>query len=96
MIELANKVALVTGGARDIGRAISIRLAGQGAKVAVNWFDNGEDAAETVRLIREKGGSAVAVGWKGTVRHSTATIVQRKGAARRLPLLSEVERPFAA
>ena len=61
MIDLKNKVALVTGGARDIGRAISIQLAKQGASVAVNYFDNADDAAETVRIITANGGKAVAI-----------------------------------
>jgi 3-oxoacyl-[acyl-carrier protein] reductase len=61
MIDLKNKVALVTGGARDIGRAVSLQLAKQGAKVAVNYYDNPTDAEETVRLIKENGGNAIAI-----------------------------------
>jgi 3-oxoacyl-[acyl-carrier protein] reductase len=61
MIDLKNKVALVTGGARDIGRATSIRLAAQGAAVAINYFDNPEDAKETVKMIQEAGGKAIAL-----------------------------------
>jgi 3-oxoacyl-[acyl-carrier protein] reductase len=61
MNSFKNKVALVTGGARDIGRAISILLAAEGAKVAVNYFDNPEDATETVRTITAAGGTAVAI-----------------------------------
>ena len=61
MIDLKNKIALVTGGARDIGRASSIRLAAQGALVALNYFDNPEDAAETVKMIQQAGGKAIAV-----------------------------------
>lgn len=55
------KVALVTGGARDIGRAVSIALAAQGVVVAVNYFDNADDARETVEYITIKGGRAVAI-----------------------------------
>ena len=61
MIDLKNKVALVTGGARDIGRAVSLQLAKQGAMVAVNYYDNPTDAEETVRLIKENGGNAIAL-----------------------------------
>lgn len=61
MNELANKVAVVTGGARDIGRAVSIKLAAEGASVVVNYFDNPNDAAETVRMITDAGGKAVAI-----------------------------------
>jgi 3-oxoacyl-[acyl-carrier protein] reductase len=60
MNELSQKVALVTGGARDIGRAISLKFAAEGASVLVNYFDNANDAAETVRMITDAGGRAVA------------------------------------
>ena len=49
-MKLQGKVAIVTGGARDLGRAISIKFAQEGAKVAVNYFDNPEDAAETLKI----------------------------------------------
>jgi 3-oxoacyl-[acyl-carrier protein] reductase len=61
MVNLKDKVAFVTGGARDIGRQISIRLAEQGASVCVNYFDNPDDANETVKLITSNGGKAIAV-----------------------------------
>ncbi|MBM4168978.1 MAG: SDR family oxidoreductase [Ignavibacteria bacterium] len=61
MNELKNKVALVTGGARDIGRAVSMKLAQDGAAVALNYFDNPNDAQETVRMITEAAGKAIAV-----------------------------------
>ncbi|MDP4679742.1 MAG: SDR family NAD(P)-dependent oxidoreductase, partial [Cyclobacteriaceae bacterium] len=43
-MELKNKVALVTGGARDIGKAISIKLATEGAKVIINYCNSDEAA----------------------------------------------------
>jgi 3-oxoacyl-[acyl-carrier protein] reductase len=58
---LSQKVALVTGGARDIGRAVSLKLAALGASVAVNYFDNPDEARETVRMITEAGGKAAAI-----------------------------------
>ncbi|MCX6142438.1 MAG: SDR family oxidoreductase [Ignavibacteriales bacterium] len=61
MNELSQKVALVTGGARDIGRAVSLKLAAESASVLVNYFDNANDASETVRMIMDVGGKAVAV-----------------------------------
>ncbi len=48
MNDLKNKVALVTGGARDIGRAVSLLLASRGAAVVVNYFDNPDQAASLV------------------------------------------------
>ncbi len=61
MIDFKNKVAVVTGGARDIGRAVSLRLAQHGASVALNYFENPEQATETVNIITAGGGKAVAI-----------------------------------
>jgi 3-oxoacyl-[acyl-carrier protein] reductase len=61
MEDLKNKVAIVTGGARDIGRQVSLKLAKQGASVVVNYYDNKSDADETVSTIKAGGGKAVAV-----------------------------------
>lgn len=61
MIDFTGKVALVTGGGRDIGRGISLKLADGGAKVVINYYRSEEGAQETVRLIEEQGGEAVAV-----------------------------------
>jgi NAD(P)-dependent dehydrogenase (short-subunit alcohol dehydrogenase family) len=57
---LAGKVALVTGGARDVGRAISLTLAREGAAVAVNYLHSKEDADSLVAEIVGLGGRAVA------------------------------------
>jgi 3-oxoacyl-[acyl-carrier protein] reductase len=60
MMRLANKTALVTGGSRGIGRAIALRLASEGAKVAIT-FQKGQDAATAlVAEITAAGGSALA------------------------------------
>ena len=58
---LKGKVAVVTGGARDIGRAISVGLAKEGAKVVVNYYSSEAGANETVNQIKSFGGEAVAV-----------------------------------
>ncbi len=60
-MKLKDKVAVVTGGARDLGREISLRLAKEGAKVVINYFDNQQDAEETKRFITESGGQAIIV-----------------------------------
>lgn len=60
-MKLKGKVAVVTGGARDIGRAISIRLAKEGAKVVVNYFSSEADSKTTLAAIKEVGGEAIAV-----------------------------------
>lgn len=56
--ELAGKVALVTGGARNIGRAISLALAAGGAAVVVNANTSRDEAERTVAAIRAAGGRA--------------------------------------
>ncbi|MBO4263878.1 MAG: 3-oxoacyl-ACP reductase FabG [Bacteroidales bacterium] len=55
------KYALVTGGGRGIGRAISLRLARDGFKVIVNYLSHDDTAAETVDMIRRAGGEAEAL-----------------------------------
>ena len=61
MENLKGKVAVVTGGGRDIGRATSIKLAEYGMKVAVNYLSSDKSAQETVALIEKAGGQGVAV-----------------------------------
>ena len=60
-MNLTDKVALVTGSSRGIGRAIALKLAQQGAKVVVNYRTNTQAAAEVVEQIRSGGGEAIAV-----------------------------------
>jgi 3-oxoacyl-[acyl-carrier protein] reductase len=61
MSTLKGKIAVVTGGSRDIGRAISVGLAKEGAKVVVNYYNSEIGAMETVDEIKSFGGEAVAV-----------------------------------
>mgnify|MGYP000985541500 FL=1 len=60
-MNLKGKVAIVTGGARDLGRAISVRFAQEGAKVVVNYFDNPEDAQETLKMIEAAGSEGIII-----------------------------------
>jgi 3-oxoacyl-[acyl-carrier protein] reductase len=61
MIEsLAGKVAIVTGGSRDIGRQVAVKLAAAGVKVCVNYFESKEQADETIALIKAAGGEGFA------------------------------------
>ena len=55
------KAALVTGGARRIGRALALALAGDGFAVAVHHRNSHAAAEDLVALIRNKGGAAVAL-----------------------------------
>ena len=61
MSSLSGKTALVTGAARGIGRAVAVRLAAEGAAVAVNYRGSAEKAEETAEEIRAAGGSALTV-----------------------------------
>ncbi len=61
MMRLKNKVAIVSGGSRDIGRAISVQLAQEGAKVVVNFLGNKANAEETLALIHAVGGEGIIV-----------------------------------
>ena len=61
MKNLIGKVALVTGASRDIGRAISISLANAGFKVLVNYYRDKSMGEETVSIIKNNGGDAIAV-----------------------------------
>ena len=61
MSKLKGKVAVVTGGSRDIGKAISLKLAKEGAKVVVNYYNSESNAEKTVEEIMATGGEAIAV-----------------------------------
>ena len=60
-MKLKGKVAIVTGGARDIGREVSVQLAKEGAKVVINYFNSEAEAADVKKEIEETGGEAILV-----------------------------------
>ncbi len=62
MMNLENKVAIVTGATRDIGKAIALKLAGAGAKVAVNYCHSKEQGEATLAEITAAGGTGILVG----------------------------------
>ena len=74
MFDLTGKSALVTGGSRGIGKAISLALAGQGAAVAVNYVANKDAADEVVAEITGNGGKAIAL--QGDVADDGARLVR--------------------
>ena len=61
LLPLQNRIALVTGGSRGIGRAIALELASQGAAVAVNYHNSPQAADEVVQGIEAMGGRAIAL-----------------------------------
>jgi 3-oxoacyl-[acyl-carrier protein] reductase len=68
MFELTDRVAVVTGASRGIGRAIALSLVSQGARVVVNYASNEEAARQVIEQICAAGGQAVAV--RGNVSHA--------------------------
>ena len=80
---IKDRVALVTGAGRGLGRALAVRLAADGAKVAVHYHDSREGAAQTVEAIRASGGVAEAVQADGTrqaeARRAVDEVVSRLG-----------------
>lgn len=66
MLELENKIALVTGGSRGIGAATAKLLAKKGAKVVISYNNSQERANHVVEEIKSKGGVALAIKANGT------------------------------
>lgn len=60
-MKLNNKIAIVTGASRGIGKSIALEMAKEGAKVIVNYNNNKEKALEVVEAIKNNGGTAVAI-----------------------------------
>lgn len=58
-MQFKDKVAIVTGGGRDIGREVSLKLAAAGAKVCINYANDQASASETLRQIQAAGGQAI-------------------------------------
>jgi 3-oxoacyl-[acyl-carrier protein] reductase len=61
MIDLNNKVAVITGASRGIGAAVAVRFAEAGASVVLNYLDHETDAERTASFVRSYGGRALTV-----------------------------------
>jgi NAD(P)-dependent dehydrogenase (short-subunit alcohol dehydrogenase family) len=100
-LSLAGKAALITGGARDVGREIALTLAAQGAAVAINYLSSAEAAEKVVAEVTAQGHRAKA--WKANIADFAETkamtdevasafgsidiVVNNAGAARRARFL---------
>ncbi|HYU77470.1 MAG TPA: SDR family NAD(P)-dependent oxidoreductase, partial [Vicinamibacterales bacterium] len=60
-MSLSGKHALITGGSRGIGRGIALRLAQDGVKVAVHYFQNERAANDTLAQVRKAGADGLVV-----------------------------------
>lgn len=58
---LEQQVALITGGARGIGRATAMKLADAGADVVIAYYNSSDEAVDTVKAIEDKGSRAMAI-----------------------------------
>ncbi|MGW8159577.1 MAG: 3-oxoacyl-[acyl-carrier-protein] reductase [Desulfoprunum sp.] len=82
-MNLQGKTAVVTGGSRGIGRAISLRLAAMGAVVYINYVSRPAAAEETRRLIEAAGGAARTIAFDvadgGQIQEAFKHIVSEAG-----------------
>jgi 3-oxoacyl-[acyl-carrier protein] reductase len=83
-MSLEGKNALVTGGSRGIGRAVSIRLAAMGAHVIINYVSNPDAAKATEKIITDAGGTAEIlafnVGMASEVQGAIKQLIKDKGS----------------
>lgn len=108
-MRLKDKVAIVTGGGRDIGREVSLKLAAEGARVVINFANDAVSAAETLDRVRAAGGEAVlhqadvstGAGAAGLIKAATGAFGERidilvnlaGGMVQRRPL-AEIDEAF--
>lgn len=76
-----SKVAIVAGGARDIGRAVSEKLAAEGMKLVVNYCHSANEGEATLKSIQDAGGEAILVAGDMTLRKDVENLVEASLAA---------------
>jgi 3-oxoacyl-[acyl-carrier protein] reductase len=80
-MKFKGKVAIVSGGARDIGRAVSLKLAAEGAKVVIGFLGDKTQANETLNMIKANGGEAILVQADVTKTQEVQRLVAKTQAA---------------
>ncbi len=82
------RVAVVTGGGRGIGRAVAVRLASEGADVAISYLDEHDDARETQRVIEACGRKCLLLsGDIGSAQHCRSIVQKTVEAFSRIDIL---------
>src|SRR5258705_11116136 len=79
--KLAGKVAVVTGGSRGIGAAITRRLAAAGARVAFTYAKGADAAASVVKELERRGGKAIAIQAEAADAHADKATVEKAAAS---------------
>jgi 3-oxoacyl-[acyl-carrier protein] reductase len=72
-----NRVALITGGAKGIGRAVALDLASQGWAVAICYRTSAKEAAEVMEAVRQKGSKGIAVECDVSKSAAAVSLVER-------------------
>lgn len=89
-MRLKDRVAIVTGGAKGLGRAFAIRLAEEGASVMVVTRKDMANLKETVKMIQDKGGKAAF--FQADVANETDTKAMAKATADQFGKIDEIGR----
>jgi 3-oxoacyl-[acyl-carrier protein] reductase len=76
-MDLTGKVAIVTGGARDIGKQVTLKLADAGASVAFNYYGSADEARATEAEVKAMGGKIVALQGDMTRQEDVDALVAR-------------------
>ena len=80
-MDLTGKVAIVTGGARDIGKQITLKLVGAGASVVFNYYGSEDEARVTEKEAKTMGGNVVALRGDMTCQEDVDALVSAAQSA---------------